>query len=438
MRASVTLCALTMLLTWVAVARAGDCPGNPDALGTQRVIAIDPAEHPRIGTMQYPESLPLNDHEVVLTFDDAPVPLYTNRVLEALRSECVKATFFIVGQQARAYPAEVRKIYNEGHTVATHSQTHPLIFTRLPIDGAQREIEQGIASVTAALSDPRAVAPFFRFPGLGRSRAFEAYLASRGIMVWSADFVADDWTHISADEVMKRAFERLEAHGKGILLLHDIQPATALMLPSLLRIFKERGYHIVHVVPAGLDQPKTVTEPESWVVRKPKSTVWPMILERTELTLPVPSFQSFGWPRPFRVDLVAPMPVPPGLVLGLTRALPKLDSLTVADPATMQPVAPIETFDGIAELNRELWRWNSAESRPPLLVAPAETLSSMITPSAFSTQSIRPHSALRTRRAAALAAPAPADGGWPRRSPVFGSPVAHACAPQVTCAPSRR
>jgi hypothetical protein len=119
------LLSLSVLLMWMAAAQAGDCPDNPDALGTERVVAVDPNEHPRIGTMQYPESLPLNDHEVVLTFDDAPVPLYTNRVLEALESECVKATFFIVGQQARAYPAEVRKIYNEGHTIATHSQTHP-------------------------------------------------------------------------------------------------------------------------------------------------------------------------------------------------------------------------------------------------------------------------------------------------------------------------
>jgi peptidoglycan/xylan/chitin deacetylase (PgdA/CDA1 family) len=310
------LLSLTVLLMWMAAARAGDCLGNPDALGTERVIAVDPTEHPRIGTMHYPESLPLNDHEVVLTFDDAPVPLYTNRVLEALGSECVEATFFIVGQQARAYPAEVRKIYNEGHTIATHSQTHPLIFTRLTIDGAQREIDQGVASVTAALGDPRAVAPFFRFPGLGRSRAFEAYLASRGIMVWSADFVADDWTHISADEVMKRALERLERVGKGILLLHDIQPATALMLPRLLRTLKERNYHVVHVVPAGLGQPKTVADPESWVLRKPRPTVWPMIL--TAVTLPVPSFQSFVWPRPFRVDLVVPMPA--------TRARSRLDS----------------------------------------------------------------------------------------------------------------
>src|SRR5262249_28909806 len=163
------------------------------------------------------------DHEVVLTFDDAPVPRYTNSVLATLASECVKATFFIVGKQAHAFPAVVRKIYNEGHTVATHSQTHPLIFTKLTVGGEQQEVEQGIASITAALGDAHEVAPFFRFPGLGRSRAIEAYLASRGIMVWSADFPADDWTHISGDEVMKRALERLERRHKGVLLLHDIQ-----------------------------------------------------------------------------------------------------------------------------------------------------------------------------------------------------------------------
>src|SRR5262249_49738057 len=158
---------------------AAECPGNPDALGTERTITVDPTEHPKIGTMQYPESLPLNDKEVVLTFDDGPVPVYTNRILETLAAECVKATFFIVGKQAHAYPAEVRKVFNEGHTIATHSQTHPIIFTKLSIAKAQQEIDTGIASVTAALGDPQALSPFFRFPGLGRSKAIEAYLASR-------------------------------------------------------------------------------------------------------------------------------------------------------------------------------------------------------------------------------------------------------------------
>ena len=290
-----------------AAALAGECT-HPGALGTSRVLAVDPKQHPRLGTMQYPESLPLADKEVVLTFDDGPLPPYSDRILETLAAECVKATFFMVGRQARAYPAMVRRVYNEGHTIATHSQNHPLIFTRLTMGNAQQEIEQGIQSIETALGDPKAVAPFFRFPGLGRSRAVEAYLARRGIMSWSADFLADDWTHITAQQVLHRALERLEHTRKGILLLHDIQPATALMLPKLLRELKARGYRIVQVVPAGVDRPESVTEPESWVMHKPKPA-WPTVLS-AERAKPVPSVQSFGWPHPFRSHIVTPLPVP--------------------------------------------------------------------------------------------------------------------------------
>ena len=84
--------------------KAADCPGNPDALGTSRTIVVDPSEHPRIGTMQYRETLPLEDHEVVLTFDDGPLPPRSNQVLEILASECVKATYFMVGRWRTVSP----------------------------------------------------------------------------------------------------------------------------------------------------------------------------------------------------------------------------------------------------------------------------------------------------------------------------------------------
>ena len=86
-----------------------DCKGKPDALGVSRIIAVDPTEHPRIGTMQYPETLPLADHEVVLTFDDGPSPRYTDRILEILAAECVKATFFMVGEMAKMFSDEAKK-----------------------------------------------------------------------------------------------------------------------------------------------------------------------------------------------------------------------------------------------------------------------------------------------------------------------------------------
>ena len=72
-------------------AYATECPEKPDALGTSRTIVVDPREHTRVGTMQYAETLPLADHEIVLTFDDGPSPRYTHRVLAILAADCVKS-----------------------------------------------------------------------------------------------------------------------------------------------------------------------------------------------------------------------------------------------------------------------------------------------------------------------------------------------------------
>src|SRR5262249_10271824 len=71
---------------------------------------------------------------------------------------------------------------------------------------------------------------------------------------------ADDWRHINAAEVVRRAITRLDEKGKGILLLHDIQPATALALPELFRELKAKGYRIVQVVPGRGATPPPVAE----------------------------------------------------------------------------------------------------------------------------------------------------------------------------------
>ena len=233
---------------------AGECPGNPDALGTSRTIAVSPTDYPRVGSMQYGQTLPLDDHEVVLTFDDGPLSPYTSRVLDILRAQCVQATFFIVGQMADGYPSLLHRIHDEGHSIGTHTQDHPLKLRS--IERMKREIDDGIESVGRALGDPMEVAPFFRFPGLIHPAPAEDYLASKRIMVWSADLVADDWRRISPNSVLKRALIRLQKHGRGILLLHDIKARTTLALPRLLAALKALNYHVVHVVPAASGGPQ--------------------------------------------------------------------------------------------------------------------------------------------------------------------------------------
>src|SRR5262249_27604872 len=157
-----------------------------------------------VGSLQYHESLPLEDHEVVLTFDDGPLPPYSRRIFDILAPECVKATFFMVGRMARSFPQLVKRAYAQGHTIASHSENHPFTFKKMTVDQASREIEDGFTSIRTALGDPDGVANFFRIPGLLRQEPVEEYLASRGVMTWSVDFLADDWTHIKADEIVRR------------------------------------------------------------------------------------------------------------------------------------------------------------------------------------------------------------------------------------------
>ena len=240
-------------------ASAETCPGNSDALGTSRVLTINPGEFTLLGTMQYQQTLPLGDREVVITFDDGPLLPYSNIILDTLASQCVKATYFLVGQMAHANPLVVRRIYNEGHTIGTHSQHHPH-FERLSMRRVEREVDGGINSVTAALGDAKALSPFFRIPYLGRTNAIERLLERKQLVTWSADVDTNDWWRGSSPRaIVKRTMRQLDAKGGGIILMHDIHRATAMALPILLKELKANGYNVVHVMAAG-ERPKSIPE----------------------------------------------------------------------------------------------------------------------------------------------------------------------------------
>jgi enamine deaminase RidA (YjgF/YER057c/UK114 family) len=170
----------------------------------------------------------------------------------------------MVGEMAKTFPDEAKKVEAEGHTVGTHSFRHPLTFNRMTESQAGQEIDEGIAAVDAALGNSEQLAPFFRVPGLLTSEHTEAALACLGLMTWSADVTADDWKRISSAEIVKRAISRLEAMSRGILLLHDIHERTVAALPDILKELKQRGYKVVQVVSANAVIAKTETTPEQW------------------------------------------------------------------------------------------------------------------------------------------------------------------------------
>ena len=235
---------------------APPCPGNDDALGTARVLEVDAATTPRVGRKQFPQTLPLAPMEVVLSFDDGPWPGTTERILDALRAECVRAAFFLIGRNALARPALARRELAEGHTVAYHSFSHPRL-DRMPIASAQADIDRGIAAVNSALDGQagRMPSPFFRFPYFASTPPLLDWLEQRRMAVFGADLWASDWNPMSPDQELSLILERVEASLGGIVLFHDTKAQTAAMLPAFLRALKARGFSIVDVVAAHSQSP---------------------------------------------------------------------------------------------------------------------------------------------------------------------------------------
>jgi len=239
------------IIPWAAW--AAPCPANPRALGTERVIEVDAKTMPRVGRKHFPATLPLRPKELVLTFDDGPWPGTTSVILDALKHECVRATFFLLGKNVEQQPTLARRELAEGHSVGHHTYSHPLL-DHMSFAKAQAEIDRGIEEDEYAVYGQRRTAPitpFFRFPGFASTRALLDRMSERGLVVFGADVWASDWDPMSPEQQLRLILNRIDQVGRGIVLFHDTKAQTAQMLPAFLRELKRRGYHIVHVIPAG-------------------------------------------------------------------------------------------------------------------------------------------------------------------------------------------
>jgi len=228
------------------------CKPSKSALGVSRTITIDAKGGPKYGYVNYAGNEILKDKEVLLTFDDGPLPRYTNKVLKALEKECTRATFFVVGRMSIAFPKSVKRIMREGHTLGTHTWSHG----NLQRSGSRRaidQIERGIAAAEAAAGQP--IAPVFRFPYLGRTKAMEAHMAKRNLAVFSIDIDSRDTRGYSPSRMVRHTMARLKARGKGIVLFHDIKRTTASAIAPFLRELRKNGFKIVHLKAKGHTAP---------------------------------------------------------------------------------------------------------------------------------------------------------------------------------------
>src|SRR3984893_9185510 len=258
---SLTAAAGVFFLAPVAAA----CP--PEALGVARTLEVGTSGGLQVGLKTYPRSLALDDREIVLTFDDGPAAQTTPKVLDALAKECVKATFFLVGRNAEALPALVKREIAEGHTVGHHTFSHPAATLRgLSENAAQEEILRGFEADDKAAYGKVSALPkvrFFRFPWFADTPALVSCLSAKNIAVFGADLWVSDWKTMTPETELAMTISRLDKEQRGILLLHDTKQQTAAMLPDLLQELKKRGYKIVNIVP-GTNPAPTRAAPEGW------------------------------------------------------------------------------------------------------------------------------------------------------------------------------
>jgi peptidoglycan/xylan/chitin deacetylase (PgdA/CDA1 family) len=233
---------------------AGERPSDPSLAEPGNVMSF---AGPRTGLagrtlrVSAMSEIRLARNEVILTFDDGPVPGKTEAILDILDRHRVKATFLMVGSMARAHPAIVRKVAARGHAIGSHTQNHKNLAS-IGFDSAVEEITQGRQSVAAALipSSSRQ-APFFRFPYLSDTPALRRHLAMQGIVVIDVDIDSKDYFQSSGDQVRSRTLAALERRGSGVILLHDLHLRTVAMLPSLLDELDRRGFKVVNLQPGG-------------------------------------------------------------------------------------------------------------------------------------------------------------------------------------------
>ncbi|WP_195763885.1 polysaccharide deacetylase family protein [Pseudoduganella rivuli] len=229
--------------TGAALPLAATAACAPDALGTSRTMTLK-REYARYGQVQY-GALPLQKGEVVLTFDDGPEPATLDRVLQALASQCARATFFMTGANLAKHPELGRRVAAAGHSTALHSFAHPVLKSMTPATQLA-DLDQGVQAYMAVFGTAPAA---YRFPFLEETPAILAALEERKITVASIDLGIDDYqpNDQSTGALVGRLAQRLKANGGGIILMHDANGPTADALPLLLKTIRDNGYKVVHL-----------------------------------------------------------------------------------------------------------------------------------------------------------------------------------------------
>lgn len=201
---------------------------------------IGPSEEKEISTTGGPIFITgdLAPGEIAFTFDDGPHSKLTEKLLEILNAEDLQVTFFMVGQNVKNYPLIANSVLEENHSIGNHSWSHKYL-PGLTNDDAQAEIDRGLKAIHDILGF---ITPFFRFPYGAKTNYTKTYLKQNdtSAFYWNMDTL--DWKIKNPEDLFDYAIEQIETAGGGIVLFHDVQPQTIVMMPAFLRELKARKF----------------------------------------------------------------------------------------------------------------------------------------------------------------------------------------------------
>ena len=189
---------------------------------------------------------------VFLTFDDGPSKTTTIPILDILKQENVKATFFVLGSRVDLYPNIVKRQYDEGHFIASHGYSHIYEQIYASPQSVLEEYNKSLTSIRNAIQAPEYNPHLFRFPG-GYTGGKYAQIKEQAALLLEQNAVLHvDWNALTDDsagadtteEFIAELEKEVPKYNSVVVLMHDIatKKSTADALPTIIQYFRDRGF----------------------------------------------------------------------------------------------------------------------------------------------------------------------------------------------------
>lgn len=179
---------------------------------------------------------------IAMTFDDGPSAKLTPKLLDLLAAHHIKATFFLIGENAAEYPDIVAREAREGHEIANHSWSHPN-FGKMSDDGIRSQIRETDDAIKSAIgSSPTLLRPPYGSVTARQKKWINQEFGYK-IVLWDVDPL--DWRRPGPNVVCNRIVKNTRAG--SIVLAHDIHPGTIEAMPCVLKELEAKGFKFVTV-----------------------------------------------------------------------------------------------------------------------------------------------------------------------------------------------